>query len=212
MLMYASRTGTRRNLDALRRSGWRLMVSARGVLRTEGFPYALDNGAWTAHQRGEAFDEAAFERAVLLLGGAADFVVVPDRVADAAATIAMAESWLPRLGHLPRVLVAVQDGMEACDVASWLGPRVGIFIGGSTEWKEHTARQWGEVARRRGAWCHMGRVNSARRVHICTEAGLDSFDGSGPSRFVTTGIARKLARAASQGAIRFLDGPAKEGR
>lgn len=45
MIGYASRTGTRRNLDALRAAGWRLMVSARGALRTEGFPYALDNGA-----------------------------------------------------------------------------------------------------------------------------------------------------------------------
>ena len=44
------------------------MVSARGALRTEGFRYALDNGAWTSFQRGEPFDEAAFERAVARLG------------------------------------------------------------------------------------------------------------------------------------------------
>src|SRR3546814_4879783 len=50
VIAYASRTGTRRNLDALRDAGWRLMVSARGVLRTEGFPYELDNGAWTSFQ------------------------------------------------------------------------------------------------------------------------------------------------------------------
>lgn len=52
------------------------MVSARGVLRTEGFPYALDNGAWTAFQKGEPFDGAAFERAVKLLGADADWIVL----------------------------------------------------------------------------------------------------------------------------------------
>lgn len=200
--MYASRTGTRRNLDALRRHGWRLMVSARGVLRHEGFPYALDNGAWTAFQKGEAFDVAAFERAVDLLGDDADFVVCPDRVADRAATLAMAEAWLPRLSRLRRVLVAVQDGMTANDVAPWLSPRVGIFIGGTSEWKERTARQWGALARARVAWCHMGRVNTARRISVAAEAGLDSFDGSGPSRFAIRDPARKLARAASQLAFR----------
>jgi hypothetical protein len=62
MIAYASRTGTRRNLDALRNAEWRLMVSTRGVLRTEGFSYALDNGAWTSFQRGEPSHAAAFER------------------------------------------------------------------------------------------------------------------------------------------------------
>lgn len=206
--MYASRTGSGENLEQLRLHGWRLMVSARGVLRHEGFPYALDNGAWTAHQRGEPFDVAAFERAVALLGADADFVVCPDAVGDRDATLAMAAEWLPRLAHLPRVLVAVQDGMTAGDIERWLSPRVGIFIGGTTKqppehggWKEDTAASWGVIARKHGAWCHMGRVSSARRIAICAAAGLDSFDGSGPSRFSSRGAARKLARAASQRAL-----------
>jgi len=105
MIAYASRTGTRRNLDALRRAGWRLMISARGALRTEGFRYALDNGAWTSSQRGEPFNEAAFERA------------------------------LSRLG-----------------------------------------------------------ANSARRIRVCASAGVDSFDGSGPSRFAVALPRLDLAR------------------
>jgi hypothetical protein len=36
---YASRTGTKQNLDAMRKAGWRLLVSAAGVVRTEGFQY-----------------------------------------------------------------------------------------------------------------------------------------------------------------------------
>lgn len=34
----------------------RLMVSAKGQLRTEGMRYAMDNGARSAHQAGEPFD------------------------------------------------------------------------------------------------------------------------------------------------------------
>lgn len=41
-----------------------------------------------------------------------------------------------------------------------------------------------------------------RALELCAKAGLDSFDGSGPSRFSTrTPYARKYARAASQTAI-----------
>ena len=39
MIGYASRTGTKRNLDALRAAGWRLLISATGVHRDEGFPF-----------------------------------------------------------------------------------------------------------------------------------------------------------------------------
>lgn len=194
--MYASRTGTRRNLGALRAAGWRLMVSARGVLRTEGFPYALDNGAWTAHQQSEPFNVSAFERAVALLGASADFVVCPDKVADAETTRALIVEWLPRLAHLPRVLLAVQDGMTPDEVAPLLSERTGIFIGGTSKWKECTAAQWGALARKHGAWCHMGRVNSQRRIAICHEAGIDSCDGTSATRFSKT--CRRLTLAAQQ--------------
>lgn len=186
MIGYASRTGTRRNLAALREAGWRLLVSARGVLRTEGFPYALDNGAWTAFQRGEAFDVAAFEKAVGMLGAAADWVVAPDVVADRSASLRLTEEWLPRLDWCPRVLVAVQDGMTEADVAPWLGPRCGLFLGGSTEWKLARMREWGEVAKRRGCHYHVARVNTRRRIARAHEAGADSIDGTSASRFAVT--------------------------
>lgn len=198
MIAYASRTGTRRNLRALREADWRLLVSARGVLRTEGFRYGLDNGAWTAHQRGEDFDREAFELAVELLGAGADWIVVPDVVADAVRTLRMAERWLPTLEHYP-VLVAVQNGMEAADVRPWLGPRCGIFLGGDTTWKLATMRAWGELALERGCHYHVGRVNSARRIELCHEAGAHSFDGTSVTRFADS-IGR-LDRALRQSTI-----------
>ena len=151
MISYASRTGTQRNLTAMWAAGWRLLVSARGALRCEGFPYAIDNGAWTAHQKGAPFDFAAFDRVVSLLGDGADFIVVPDRVADARTTLRWTEEWLPLLDGIGRRrLVAVQDGMSEADVAPWLGDDVGIFVGGTTEWKEETLPRWGRLRPRDG--------------------------------------------------------------
>lgn len=197
MLAYASRTGTRRNLAALRQYGWRLMVVAGAVLRHEGFPYALDNGAWSAHQQGRPFDFAAFEKAVERLGAGADFVVVPDIVGGGLDSLRFSEQWLPRLdGVGSRRLLAVQDGMGPDDVAPMLGDELGIFVGGSTEWKLRTIPQWARCARERGAWCHVGRVNTARRISLCSGAGVDSFDGTSVTRFAKT--------------IRMLDGARRQ--
>ena len=183
MTGYASRTGTKKNLEALRGAGWRLLVSARGVLRTEGFPYALDSGAWTAHQQGTAFDEAAFVRAVELLGADADWVVAPDIVGAGRESLAYSMEWMDWLRkRCKRVLVAVQDGMVPQDLAGILSDRVGVAIGGSTEWKELqlAKRVW------QASTLHVLRVNTARRIRLCHFAGADSFDGSSVSRYVLT--------------------------
>lgn len=180
---YASRTGTRRNLAGLRARGWRLLVSARGVLRTEGFAYALDNGAWTAHQAGEPFDEAAFLRAHALLGAGADWTVAPDIVEGGLASLAYSLAWLDRVLAVGPALLAVQDGMEPHLVADILGPRVGVFIGGSTAWKLSTLPQWCRLGRERSCVVHVGRVNSAKRISLCAYHGATSFDGSSASRY-----------------------------
>lgn len=158
-------------------------MSAKGVLRHEGFPYALDNGAWSAFQKSEPFDEAAFIAAVEQMGAGADWVVVPDVVEDAAETLRLADRWLPWvLDRAPMALLAVQDGMEPRHVAHMLCDRVGVALGGSTEWKERQLAQrvW------RASWLHVLRVNTARRVHLCSIAGATSFDGSSVTRFAKT--------------------------
>lgn len=199
MVAYASRTGTRRNLAALRAAGWRLMISARGGLRTEGFRYALDNGAWTAFQRGEPFDAAAFERAVARLGPDADWIVAPDIVMGGLASLRFSRQWLHRLRRRRALrdqtfLIAVQNGMEPRHVRRLLGPRTGIFVGGDTSWKLATMAMWARLAHARGAICHVGRVNSVRRIRLCAAAGVDSFDGSGVSRFASALPPLDLAR------------------
>ena len=184
---YASRTGTRRNLDALRVCGWRLIVSARGALRTEGMPYALDNGAWTSYQRGEPFDADAFQRALELLGENADWVVLPDIVMDGLRSLEFLLRWLHQLRGWPGLfLLAVQDGMTLDIVRPLLSANVGIFVGGSTEWKEATMCEWGGLAHDLGCYLHVGRVNTQRRIRLCAAAGADSFDGTSASRYAVT--------------------------
>lgn len=161
-------------------------MSARGVLRHEGFPYALDNGAWTAFQKGEPFDVSAFEAAVEWADGRADWLIVPDIVAGGLDSLRYSMEWIPRLQGQAPLLLAVQDGMQPADVAAMVGPDLGIAVGGSTEWKERTLPAWGRLAREKGAYLHVLRVNSARRIAICRDAGADSFDGSSVSRFACT--------------------------
>lgn len=183
MIAYASRTGTKRNLDALRRAGWRLLVSAKGDHRPEGFRYAIDNGAWTAHTRGQPFDEAAFALVVEKLGHGADWIVAPDIVGGGLDSLRMSLSWLDRLLPIAPVLLAVQDGMVPHDVRGVLSSRLGIFVGGSTDWKLRTVEQWGKLGACVGCHVHVGRVNTVRRVFQCRDAGATSFDGSSVSRW-----------------------------
>jgi hypothetical protein len=186
IVAYASRTGTRTTLAALRGAGWRLLVSATGVWRTEGFPYALDNGAWTSFQQGRPFDEGLFTGLVAQLGAGADWVVAPDIVAGGLKSLAYTEAWLPRLTQY-HALVAVQDGMEEADVRPLLSPgRVGLFVGGSTEWKVATIPQWGRLAREAGCYLHVGRVNTAKRMRLCMVSGANSFDGTSVTKFPKT--------------------------
>lgn len=186
MIAYASRTGTRSTLAALRGAGWRLLLSATGVHRDEGMPYAIDNGAFTAFQQGLAFDADAFARLLISHGSGADWIVLPDVVSDRAASLAMSREWLDRLGAGYPWLLAVQDGMTAADVTPFLPHIRGLAIGGSTEWKEQSAARWGVLCRSEGKYLHMLRANTARRLSIAIAAGCDSFDGTSVSRFPST--------------------------
>lgn len=192
MIPYVSRTGGR-NLVPIRKRGWRLLVSAKGVHRTEGLKYALDNGAWSSFQAGEPFDEGAFLDVVSKLGPGADFVVIPDIVQGGLESLAFSLDWIDDLRALPksvRLLVAVQDDMTAGDLRPLLDERVGIFVGGSTKWKELSLPTWAELSAERRCYLHVGRVNTMRRIHHCSAHGVDSFDGSGPALFSREMVSR----------------------
>jgi hypothetical protein len=196
MIAYASMTGTLRNLAALRVAGWRVLISAASMRDPQGFPYALDNGAWAAHQQGRRLDLDAFREALVRFGGGSDWVVAPDIVEGGQDSLHLSLDWLDECStKAPRVLIAVQDGQRPDFVARYLSPRVGIFVGGSTGWKLATLSTWAHLCREVGTWCHVGRVNSARRVRMCHAVGATSFDGSGPSRFSAHLPVMEAARA-----------------
>lgn len=187
MIGYASRTGTRSTLAALRAAGWRLLVSAAGELRPEGMRHGVDNGAWTAYQRGQLIDLDRYSRALNKLGRDADFVVMPDIVCGGEDSLELTFRWMQRTLALTQVaLVAVQDGHETWQIDELLGPRVGVFVGGTTEWKVQTMGKWAAAARTAGAWCHVGRVNTRRRIVACGVAGVTSFDGTSVTQFPST--------------------------
>ncbi|MCJ2022126.1 hypothetical protein MKK84_32790 [Methylobacterium sp. E-065] len=201
MMCWASRTGTRRNLDALGRHGWGLLISRAGVWRVEEwtcpatgerirFRIVADNGAWSDFQTGQEFDEEAFERFLIWLSGLSrppEWLVLPDMVAGGLRSLELSTRYLNRcLSVAPLVLIAVQDGMEHADLAPLVGPNVGIFLGGSTEWKLARMADWGAFCRERGCHYHVARVNTVRRIRMAHAAAADSIDGTSATRFAVT--------------------------
>jgi hypothetical protein len=202
LIAYAARTGTKRNLAGIRKMGWRLLVSAAGEHRTEGFEdlgIGLDNGAWSVRETGAYPDDLkrAFIRLMCAMGAIADWAVPPDLVAGGAASLALSLRWLAWvLTRCQRALLAVQDGITEAQVRPYLGADVGVFVGGTTSWKLATMAGWADLARERGAWCHVARVNSALRIRKVALAGATSFDGSSASRFALS--QPRLGRAVDQ--------------
>ncbi len=114
MICYASRTGTKRNLEGLRRLGWRLLISRAGVWRTEGFPYAIDNGAWTDHITGETFNGPLYAKMLDQFGPGADWCVLPDIVAGGEARLCgeAARKWYESHSGWPRAVAVWKKALS----------------------------------------------------------------------------------------------------
>lgn len=188
MVGYASNTGTRRNLEALRLASWRVLLTPDNPTPRPGLKHSIDNGAWAAFKQNRPFDGCSFMNLVKACGSTADFVVVPDVVEGGLESLRFSCSWLPHLSKTLHLLLPVQDGMEIAAVSGVLDcwPGLGIFLGGSTEWKLKTMYAWGIVASAMGRYYHVGRVNTARRIRLCAEAGADSFDGTSATMYSCT--------------------------
>lgn len=184
MIAYASNTRTRRNLFRLREANWRILLTPSNPKKPDGFRFAIDNGAWTCFMQNKAFNDEKFIQLVEASGECADFVVLPDVVQGGTKSFDLSSLWLHKLRGL-HLLFPVQDGMNVHDVEAMLTTHcdVGLFLGGSTEYKLATMPFWGAMAARLGRWLHVGRVNTARRIRLCAEAGVTSFDGTSATMF-----------------------------
>lgn len=154
-----------------------IMTPKQGNRPVEGAPWCADNGCFGKGYPGDekwfAWITAHADRADSCV-----FVVAPDVVADAAATLARSIPWLPRIRALgyPAAFV-IQDGQEDLPMP-WDEFDV-MFIGGSTDWKlSGHARRLVVEAKARGKHVHMGRVNSYARLRWAHAIGCDSADGT----------------------------------
>jgi hypothetical protein len=188
MLMFATGTGTKRNLAGMRANNWGLLLTPDRPEFLKGFSaIAIDNGAWGAYQRKEEWTPDRFCQLVEQYGRKASWVVAPDIVCGGVDSLARSLQWVPwLLDRCQRVLIAVQNGMTDADLRPHVGPRIGLFVGGDSEWKEGSLPVWGRLARESGCYLHVGRVNSARRIRLCAMSGADSVDGTSGTRFAVT--------------------------
>lgn len=210
MRSFFSRTGTRTTLAAAKKARWGILVSAAGVWRTEGFDiWVGDNGAWSDFTQGKPFDGSRFARFIgwvvgqVKAGNPPRWIALPDIVMGGPQSLNLSLAWLRWLRKIPelatmRFMLVVQNGMECC--ASTLtrlrrvvGPLVGVFVGGDTDWKLRTKGFWRAFTYMLGAILHVGRVNSAKRIESCGKVEADSFDGTSIVRFPNT--LRVLERA-----------------
>jgi hypothetical protein len=145
--------------------------------------FAVDNGAWGCHQRGEPFDAVRFRKLLESCGKRADFIVTPDIVCGGQASKDFSLEWLEEVRRYTATpLFAVQDGMTPGDIPQGCG----VFVGGSTEWKLRSIPLFAHWAKQKNRWCHVGRVNTARRIRLCQISGTTSFDGTSVALFPKT--------------------------
>lgn len=155
--------------------------------------WAMDNGAFAG------FDEGAFVRMLEAYQGYQAyhplFVVAPDKVGDAASTLARWPFWSAAIRGLGWPVAFVgQDGLTP-ERVPW-DDMDALFIGGTTAWKESAdAATLCGYARARGCWVHWGRVNGQRRYKLALKAGAQSIDGTGFSMFPDTNIPKIQAWA-----------------
>jgi hypothetical protein len=159
--------------------------------RNAGGVFAIDNGAFSGF-RSDDFaallqrEEQNRERCL--------FVTVPDVVAAGRRTL---EIWKFRhniVRHWPLALVA-QDGMEDLEIP-W-GEMAAVFIGGGDPWKDSKASlDIVKTAKTLGKHVHVGRVNTAKRFKLFTDAGADTCDGSGVAMYdhMLDDIAKALSK------------------
>lgn len=152
-------------------------------------PHAIDNGAFSSPVK-----ESVLYRLVKeakenhhQYPDSCRFVVMPDVPFDHFSTVQLYEPWLENLEmwkepSMPRAFVA-QDGARSWDKDIPWDAMECLFIGGSDDFKESTdAFELAKLAKEKGKWVHVGRVNTPRRI-LLWDMVADSIDGSGMSRF-----------------------------
>ena len=147
------------------------------------FPYALDNGAFSAWDaKNNVWDETKWsaDRWRRLIFWAASkqqkplWAIVPDVPGNACATLERYERFSTEVPFTKAL--AVQDGMTINEARN-LNPDV-IAVGGTTEWKWATVEMWAKEFPR----VHVLRVNMPSKLEYLESLGVESCDGTGWNR------------------------------
>ena len=144
-----------------------------------GDAFAIDNGAFSGFQEKLFFNLLARnkEHRPMCL-----WVVAPDIVANGRRTLELFDHFFPMLEGWPPA-IAIQDGMEDLPIPWGLLRGGGVFLGGSTEFKESQAAiDILKTARAMGFKTHVGRINTPKRWKLFEDMA-DTCDGTGCSRF-----------------------------
>lgn len=151
-------------------------------------PWVFDNGAFVDFLNGSDFDGDGFERCVIRLMDIQpcqrpEWSVVPDIVASPK-SLPFSVHWRETLPDDLKWYLAIQDGMtpELVDSAFTKVPFDGLFIGGSSAWKNSMACEWVKYGHGRKLPVHIGRVNGWKRLQWAVNIGADSVDGTGWTR------------------------------
>lgn len=174
--------------------GWRFVLSPASIrsfgknrehiLYSHG--YGLDNGAYSYWKRDLPFPTERFLMCIEKYGDKADWIVLPDVIQNWVETQEFSDHWYNKLKGINNLLIVAQNGCEENnykELNKWIERGCGVFVGGDDDFKSNHSKQIVDMCRKNNLICHIGRVNSIKRMEWCHEIGAFSFDGSGMSRF-----------------------------
>ncbi len=158
------------------------MVSPKYFRNRQKVRWALDNGAYRAFATSTPFDSELFYSVLDKVnnGNMCDFVAVPDIVCGGKESLMFSLRECDNI-HITKYLV-VQDGMDTEMIRPHVKRFDGIFVGGSVIWKYKTAKKWCVFAHKNNIKCHIGKIGTLKGYIFAHSCGVDSVDGSNPTR------------------------------
>ena len=160
--------------DTPKEIGFMAVPKSSNFLAMDGRFWAGDNGAF----KGNFNEEAFFDYLTKLIKHQDKclFIACPDVLADPIKTLEQYGEYSKKIkGMGYKVAFVCQDGQENYDIPECDA----IFIGGTTKWKlGKGADKCIKIAKERGLWVHVGRVNTKKRIVHFAIRGVDSVDGT----------------------------------
>ena len=162
-----------------------------------GIAWAADNGCY------HRLDEPGLARLLAALDGVLGcrFVACADFVGDADATLGSGAWGGGGSTDSPSRRAGGRHHRRPCP----MGRAAAVFVGGTTEFKLSPRPPSWSPRPARGAWTHMGRVNSDRRIAYAKAIGCDSIDGSNGGAGPTCGCATAPGPPATEPQRRIED-------